>query len=987
MNDLQRILEALSTLKRRERRLLVLRVLGVFLAAVLLIWLGAMFAAGVGLDRSSARLAVIPALLLVLGSSLWWVRSRWGLAGDLEHQAQRVAQAAPPLRGLVEVLAEKPLGPELGQSASIHQLLVDNVSDGLRRLDVSAVHPHRLWGALGALLASILVFGGGAAVAPMGAMQTLAWLAGGSPPLRSVQEDVLLDAQLPPVRVGDVSLRYEYPAYTKLPPLTVDNSNGEVHGPPGTKVFVSGRTEDRFDSVLIQAYDLPPQATVMGDGRAFEGDFVILEDGTWRALFQRGAETLSSGSFPIVLEPDDPPIAELSAEARVLDVDMDTPFTLSWAARDDFGLTQVELMNGGRPLKMLAKPTLASREERGELTVTASELGLRPGSDNVLRVSALDNDGVLIPKPGLSGPVRVRVLGDAEEQRREIRYRKELRDALVLVLAPFVLDEHPLGDSPKELGEWARPAAERFEPLNTLVDSNWQGDDLRTLEGRVIEEVQGEASSMLRFAMELSVQDGELDPQDQLALDEQHENLIAILETYVLMLDRIVRAQGMGLLDEELKGLIDETRAAQGMATYGEVEPLQEKIAELKTGIEALEELAKTVDSGSISGMVSQSVGDLRQLYGAADQARVDGELERSAELLSWSVDELERLQSNLASWRGGLEAMTDGESEELKKLIEELERLEAAERELLTQTQAVRDLNGTGDAQLSKTWVEVERLARSSLGRTREVLAQPARRSDYEDRVLQGSQDAAERLLDAVAARDLRGARVAADASSRALQDAAVGMRFYEGDASKVAQLDQAGEEARQVRRLLDAMDLASVSRDPVLTSKLEKLLPKQETLSQDTKTVQPKAAQIAKELPMGAPGLEENLDAAVREMGRAERALESGRPFAAEGAEEAAADRIELAIRSLEQAASMQSQMQREMGSGGEPTDSDETDGQGGEEWNDENNPEMELPEPERDVDIARYREQLMQGMEGEVPEEYEALKRRYYEELVRQ
>ena len=45
------------------------------------------------------------------------------------------------------------------------------------------------------------------------------------------------------------------------------------------------------------------------------------------------------------------------------------------------------------------------------------------------------------------------------------------------------------------------------------------------------------------------------------------------------------------------------------------------------------------------------------------------------------------------------------------------------------------------------------------------------------------------------------------------------------------------------------------------------------------------------------------------------------------------------------------------------------------------------MELPEPERDVDIARYREQLMQGMEGEVPEEYEALKRRYYEELVRQ
>lgn len=985
MNDLQRILEALSALKRRERRLLLLRALGVLLAALLLVWLGAMLAAGAGLDRSSARMLVFPALLLLLGGAGWWIRSRWGAAGNLQHQARRVAQASPPLQGLVQVLAEKPLGPDQGQSASIHQLLVDNVSDGLRRLDVATVHPHKLWGAVGSLLVAVLLFAVGAAIAPMGAMQTLAWLAGGSPPPQVASLDEL-DSQLPPVRVGDVSLRYEYPAYTGLPPLTVDNSNGEVHGPPGTQVFVSGRTEDRFDSVLIQSYDLPPEPTEMGEQRSFKGSFVILEDGTWRALFQRGAETLSSASFPIVLEPDDPPIAELSAEARVLDVDMDTPFTLSWAARDDFGLSRVELMNGGRPLKTLAEPTLASREERGELTVTAAELGLRPGSDNVLRVSAIDNDGVLVPKPGLSGPVRVRVLGDAEEQRREIRYRKELRDALVLVLAPFALDEHPLGDTPDALGAWARPAAERFEPLNLLVDSNWQGDDLRTLEGRVIEEVQGEASSMLRFAMELSVQDGELDPQDQIALDEQHENLIAILETYVLMLDRIVRAQGMGLLDEELNSLIDQTRVAQRMATYQEPDPLQEQIVELNAGIEALDELAKTLDSGAIAGMVAQSVGDLRQLYGAAERARAKGELERSAELLGWSADELERLQSNLASWRGGLEAMTEGEGEELRELIEELERLETAERELLAQTQAVRDLNGTSDVQLSKTWVEVERLARSSLARTREVVAKPARRSDYEDRVLQASQDAAERLLDAVAARDLRGARVAADASSRALQDAGVGMRFYEGDPGNVTQLDQAGDEARQVRRLLDAMDLASVTRDPVLTSKLEKLLPKQETLSTETKTVQPKAAKIAKDLPMGAPGLEENLDAAVREMARAERALDSGRPFAAEGAEEAAADRIELALRALEQAASMQSQMQNEMGSG-KPEDAEEAEGEGGEEWNEENNPEMELPEPERDVDIARYREQLMQGMEGEVPEEYEALKRRYYEELVRQ
>ena len=985
MNDLQRILEALSALSRRERRLDLLRAGGVVLSLVLLVWLGAVVAAGAGMDRATTRWAVIPVLLLIFGASAWRVSVRWSAAGFLEHQARRVAWAAPELRGLVEVLVEKPLGPEAGQSASIHQLLVDNVIAGLRPLDVSSVHPHRLWGALAALLMALAVFGVGSARAPMGAMETLAWLVGGSPApqLALIKE---LDPDLPPVRVGDVSLRYEYPAYTGLSSITVDNSNGEVHGPPGTQVFVSGRSEERFDSVLIQSYDLPPVPSEMREGRGFEGSFVILDDGTWRAVFQRGAETLSSASFPIVLEPDDPPIAELSADARVLDVDLDTPFTLRWSARDDFGLTHVELVAGSKPIRMLVQPTFASREERGELTVTAAELGLRAGSDNVIRVSALDNDGVLIPKPGFSGPVRIRVLGDSEEQRREVRYRRELRDALVLVLAPFSLDEHPLGDSPVALGAWARLAAERFEPLNTLVDTNWQGDDLRTLEGRVIEEVQSEGSSLLRFAMELSVQDGELDPRDQLALDEQHENLLAILETYALMLDRIVRAQGIGLLDAELESLVEDTRRGERMASYQEREPLKDHIVKLEGSIDALEELALAVDSGAISGMVSQSVGDLRQLIAAADTAANSNDLERSAELLGWSAEELERLQANLASWRGGLEAMSEGESKELQELIEELERLEAGERALLSQTQAVREMSGTGDAQLSKTWVEVERLAKSSLRRTRTVTDKPARRSDYEKRVLEEGQGSAERLMDSVVARDLRGARVDADSSRRALQDAAIGMRFYEGDKGSLAALDSAADEARQVRILLDAMELATVTRDPVLSGKLQKLLPEQETLSADAQAVQPRAAKIAKELPMGAPGLEENLDAAVREMGGAERALAGGRSFSAEGAEEAAADRIELAIRSLEQAAAAQSQMQREMGSG-QPSDSKDSDGEGGEDWNKDYDPQMELPEPERDVDIARYREQLMQGMEGEVPEEYEALKRRYYEELVRQ
>ena len=45
------------------------------------------------------------------------------------------------------------------------------------------------------------------------------------------------------------------------------------------------------------------------------------------------------------------------------------------------------------------------------------------------------------------------------------------------------------------------------------------------------------------------------------------------------------------------------------------------------------------------------------------------------------------------------------------------------------------------------------------------------------------------------------------------------------------------------------------------------------------------------------------------------------------------------------------------------------------------------LEIPAPEAFETPEQYRRQLLEGMEGDVPDEFEALKRRYYEELVRQ
>ena len=43
--------------------------------------------------------------------------------------------------------------------------------------------------------------------------------------------------------------------------------------------------------------------------------------------------------------------------------------------------------------------------------------------------------------------------------------------------------------------------------------------------------------------------------------------------------------------------------------------------------------------------------------------------------------------------------------------------------------------------------------------------------------------------------------------------------------------------------------------------------------------------------------------------------------------------------------------------------------------------------MPQPEEFRTPEEYRRALLEGMEGEVPEEYRALKKRYFEELVNQ
>jgi hypothetical protein len=254
-----------------------------------------------------------------------------------------------------------------------------------------------------------------------------------------------------------------------------------------------------------------------------------------------------------------------------------------------------------------------------------------------------------------------------------------------------------------------------------------------------------------------------------------------------------------------------------------------------------------------------------------------------------------------------------------------------------------------------------------------------------------------AQRLDRAVTARDLEGARY--EAAQTALQLGRTARRLlalsrsYQGrpegvDASVIQDVERAASRSEQVYRLVERLHQCLNSGTPDLAAAAGELREDQETLHEEADEARDSAARLDQmAAPLGLPGVVEAMDAALSEMTRAEDNLKGARVQEAEGAVGAAADRLWQAQQQLAQGAAALEQFQEAMqGSGqrgGEPGE-DGSRRDGDEERADHT--EIEIPIDDL-LDAEAYRKALLEGMKGEVPTEFEALKRRYYEELVRQ
>ena len=1011
--DANRIHRFVRTLVVRQRVLLGLRVLA-RTAALLLGLIVVMVAAAVfDVDRGAA--ALVAALLLGVGV---WIAAampllfEWNAAGDALQQARRVEQLKPELRGrLITAVDQRPPGPDPqtdtadGPAASGLVGLV--VTRAARVID--DVQPHDVHDAKVALrwltLASVAwLVGLPAMVALSGGPSAVAsfWLAGPVARAEVMGLDVAPTEET--ARVGDLLIRYTYPDYTGLEPKEVPNSTGDVQAPPGTLVEVTARTASVVDAAGLVAYDEALEATLDDGGRSVAGRFSIRpEPGTYRLVLYDGSEPTSSRDFAVEPQEDLPPEVMLDVgKVTALEVAVDDEFELNWLARDDYGVNKVVIAVDGKDSStVLMRPQRRRAEVQGRDWITPRKMGLAAGSRVRLSVAAWDNDTVSGSKRGQSMEVDLVVLGPRGLDARARERRDDLLKLMIPILARFLTEPWPAGATSGELASWGETVAGRYEPFVDAVEQYWSGMSGEGLDRDVARSVVDSGRDLVRFT-QVSFEPGSVvaTRADSVEMtSDLRTQAIEALEEGILAFHRMRRNQALADLSQQAGELENMAKLVEELLERdADTQELLARLDQLERMMQRLAERAAMLEEGGLKEFLNTRENEAKSLMDEIREAIARGELDDARTLM----ERLSKLVGDMGRGiREELERRTsqgEQQAQQAEDLLDELRALEQEQRDLQQEVRNARQENGAMDDALSKLWDTLAARAREHRRSADEYVSGLQRhgRPFFERERAAAGAESAEELEAAISARDARGAGLSVAQGYRywmIARQAAERERIRRGGLAGPGSRELLALQGQleEIERLLDQLEEAEQQVDPETMERARELQAQQQDLDNRLRQAREEARALEQQFPVRPRGMQEALEQAGQRMNEAADDLSDGQLMQAEGSQGVASQRLQEAIEAIERAQEQAQQQAQQLQGGASEQGEGESQGEGGPNGEGQarslQNRQLEIPGREEFQTPEAYRRALLEGMEGEVPEEYRAMKRRYYEELVHQ
>ena len=198
--------------------------------------------------------------------------------------------------------------------------------------------------------------------------------------------------------VAQFRFQYEYPPYTRLPPVTITNTDGRIEAPAGTKVRLAiTATEPLRDALLsVGTEKLLMRAT--GDPRTREADITVRAGGRYGLdlISDREVPGSGPGTTSIRAVPDVPPQVRLLRGGGSLRLTPRDIVPLAYEALDDYGLQSIAVraqVNANEPVEAPVRLWSDPRRQQDVFNFDLATLTLTIGDVVTLRLVATDTAG------------------------------------------------------------------------------------------------------------------------------------------------------------------------------------------------------------------------------------------------------------------------------------------------------------------------------------------------------------------------------------------------------------------------------------------------------------------------------------------------------------------------------------------------------------------------------------------------------------------
>ncbi|MFH0930885.1 MAG: DUF4175 family protein, partial [Candidatus Zixiibacteriota bacterium] len=550
-------------------------------------------------------------------------------------------------------------------------------------------------------------------------------------------------------RIIDLKLTFNYPKYTQLKPLVIDQNDGTIEALAGTKVkieAVANKELSKGDLVFSDSSKLEMKI----EGKKAISEIMVRKDDSYHLEVEdkSGYKNPDPIEYKITKKDDQTPEVEIIQPGMDCDLTENMQLPLLVKGLDDFGFTGLKLAyqvisnEKEKELKSLKLPFEEKLESelQSDYLWDLSDIGLMPGDVVKYWVEIYDNDNFSGPKKGVSSSYNLRhpsleeIVGEMDEQRenqlsnleKNLSEQKELKKNLEELSKDLFRQSQPPEGKESQLSWEKRKEMESLLEKQKSLAENLKklGEDVGKTCSKVEENRLASLELLERMAELRKLFDEVAPPElkeamknlqkaleslDQEKIKEALQNLNLTTEELIKRLDRTIALLKRMRIEQKMESLVKLAENLTQMqkdlnkeiekAKPEELSSLKDKEENLKNRAESLEENLKELND-LMQKTPLLTPEEMEKLLNSVENSGVKNDMQNTSQNLQQGKkkESLEsggqcasKLNDLSQDFKSALEKMRQGDKEkilaEMRKSLQDLLYLSNSQETLFEQT------------------------------------------------------------------------------------------------------------------------------------------------------------------------------------------------------------------------------------------------------------------------------------------------------------